>query len=73
MSENRSKTQCKPRYTAKNGLESGGARRHARGGPVARARSAQYATELQRTPNEHYATHTILNELYAASNTYHIQ
>ena len=40
-----SKSQCKPRHNAENGQESGGARRHARGCPEARAGVAQHATE----------------------------
>ncbi len=67
-----SKSQCKTRHNAESGQESGGARRHARGCPVARAGGAQHATEPHRTPNERYATQTILHELYTPSNTYHI-
>jgi hypothetical protein len=66
-----SKSERNARNNGESELESGGARRHARACPVARAGGAQHATEPHRTPNERYATHTI-HEPYTPSNSIHM-
>ena len=71
-----SKHQRKPRYNAENCLEKRRNMvtfRHLRVCPVTRTGDKQDTRDPQRTPNERYATHTILNEPYTVSNRNHIQ